>query len=593
VPYDIYRVAKLKSHAAIAGATAHVERRRPTPNADPDRRNYRLIGPEDTHAEIRRRLAGVKARKDSVLAMEVLLSASPSYFRPRDPSAAGRWDRDRLQAWVKQVTGWLRQEFGDNLVSAHLHLDEATPHIQAFVVPLREGRLSAKTLFTPQTLREQQDRLNLWTGQLGLSRGIKGSQAKHQDVARWYGAMHRPAPDPKLPPVEVPPVMLREGTRRAWAERQTRERGRATRRLVEQLHSKAAAAQTLQHEVTGYRLTAEKASREREEAQAALREERKRAADEVRRIPLEEVLPRLGFARLKSDRSKWTNGHETVTISSAKPGKFFVQGLDKGGGGAIDLVMMLQGVKFDEAVAWLGGNLPGEVVAREASKHAAEAARSRAEQVLARRPLVMPKPDAWALAGPVRRYLHEVRGLSLELIDRLIRQGRIYADRLRNAVFVMGSPERPEGAELRGTGEVPFRGCCAGTTRDGEGFTVTHGRGETLVLVESAIDALSFYELHAPKGWGGPGGFTVRSTAGVRSQAPYITAPPSGRSLVVAFDADEAGDQHAAAIISRIPGAVRLRPTHGKDWNDELKWERERELNGTPDPTPPPSPRPR
>ena len=66
----------------------------------------------------------------------LVLSASPEHFRPGDPAARGTWEPDRLEAWTKASTNWLRQEFGDDCVHAALHLDETTPHIHALVVPI-------------------------------------------------------------------------------------------------------------------------------------------------------------------------------------------------------------------------------------------------------------------------------------------------------------------------------------------------------------------------------------------------------------------------------------------------------------------------
>lgn len=46
----------------------------------------------------------------------------------------------RLKAWCADNLEWLRQTFGaENVVSAVLHMDEATPHIHAAVVPIVTG----------------------------------------------------------------------------------------------------------------------------------------------------------------------------------------------------------------------------------------------------------------------------------------------------------------------------------------------------------------------------------------------------------------------------------------------------------------------
>lgn len=67
--------------------------------------------------------------------LRIVVSASPSYFRPDDPDAIGTWDHGRLSSWIAATMGQLRQEHGDDLVFAELHLDEDTPHIHAVVAP--------------------------------------------------------------------------------------------------------------------------------------------------------------------------------------------------------------------------------------------------------------------------------------------------------------------------------------------------------------------------------------------------------------------------------------------------------------------------
>jgi DNA primase len=98
-----------------------------------------------------------------------------------------------------------------------------------------------------------------------------------------------------------------------------------------------------------------------------------------------------------------------------------------------------------------------------------------------------------------------------------------------------------------------------------------------LVLVESAIDALSFHQLH-------PDADTrYASTAGSMSThqrallAEKLNALPAGTAVILAFDRDPAGDR-LAADVRGLAGAQFTRACSpiGKDWNDCLK-ERERD----------------
>jgi hypothetical protein len=98
-----------------------------------------------------------------------------------------------------------------------------------------------------------------------------------------------------------------------------------------------------------------------------------------------------------------------------------------------------------------------------------------------------------------------------------------------------------------------------------------------LVLVESAIDAISFHQLHhAPRA-------SYASTAGTLSEhqrellAGTLRALPAGTTVDLAFDRDPAGDALAAQVRA-LGGASFSRVTTplGKDWNECLQ-ERERE----------------
>lgn len=78
--------------------------------------------------------------------LRIVLSASPEYFRPDDPTAVGTWNEDRLAAWKEATMNQLRAEHGPDLIFAELHLDEDTPHIHAVVAPtyLKKARVPGK-----------------------------------------------------------------------------------------------------------------------------------------------------------------------------------------------------------------------------------------------------------------------------------------------------------------------------------------------------------------------------------------------------------------------------------------------------------------
>ena len=201
--YAILVHRKHHSWADLGLVAAHNNRDRPSLNIDTSRscHNVQLHGAADLVAAAKAALeaAGItKLRKNGVIAVELLLSASPEHFRPTDPDAAGTWRQDRLHAWVAPTMTYLRKTYGPNLLSATLHLDETTPHIHAIVIPIdrlprKKGapvRLNAARWFDGgKKLSAQQDEYHAAVVHLGLVRGVRGSTASHVDLKDWYRTM--------------------------------------------------------------------------------------------------------------------------------------------------------------------------------------------------------------------------------------------------------------------------------------------------------------------------------------------------------------------------------------------------------------------
>lgn len=159
MPHAIARIAKLKG-GSIAASEQHTKRQRETPNANPEIQNIRFIGQPDTSITpnletlVRERIGNQTIRKNAVECVEMVLTASPEYFRPDDPALAGYYHPIQLENFQQAVHKWLDEKYGDRIVRAELHLDEATPHIHAYLVPLDEkGKLNCRALFGGSTLR--------------------------------------------------------------------------------------------------------------------------------------------------------------------------------------------------------------------------------------------------------------------------------------------------------------------------------------------------------------------------------------------------------------------------------------------------------
>ncbi len=331
------------------------------------------------------------------------------------------------------------------------------------------------------------------------------------------------------------------------------------------------------------------------------RDDFRRQAAAVRSIPLEVVLTSWGAVRDRHNKSGWQTPRGPLSVNGTK---FFNWHACQGGGGAIDLAMHLGGWDARQAIQWLEQHLSHHVAGVIPTAGANPIIVTSAEAESVSRPDSpsgsapsshdSASPEHQPLGPParpglrpgfqlptashaqlprVRRYLIRQRGLSAAILASLIDQGKLYADARGNAVFLMlaGKPNRPIGAELRGTGPRVWRGLAPGTSKNAGYFWIGDPSAQHIVLCESAIDAISCHQLHAGCRVGPLGSPCLCiSTAGVRSDAPWL--PPllaRGYQIYCGFDADEPGDTASRQMITRHRLIQRLRPP-GHDWNDVL-----------------------
>ena len=299
-------------------------------------------------------------------------------------------------------------------------------------------------------------------------------------------------------------------------------------------------------------------------------------ADRVRETDLEIVAAQLGLEQDRHDKHRWRNGDRIISIS----GSNFMDWLaDKGGGGAIDLVIQVQGVDFKEAVEWLSRQPATPLSVPQLASQP----RSPLED---KPPLALPAANEYRW-NAVRDYLTETRKLPVALVDRLYDRELIYADELQNVVFVRhatrvdaGIWQRTEvtGASLRGTwGEAnSFHGLAAGSSREEGWFWIGLGKGEVkrVMLAESAIDALSLSVLD--RQYRSPESVTIYlSTDGSGAVPTQVLQQvlAQGGQVAIAFDADLAGERMAWQVAQALPGVRRIMPAYGKDWNERLVWD--------------------
>ncbi|EJE4537711.1 plasmid recombination protein [Vibrio parahaemolyticus] len=180
----ILRFEKIKTFEHLNLSNAHINRYLETPNANPEIKNIHIFGSKNLVKTVKDRLQknGIKPRKNSVLSVEALLTLSPEYFCEDK-------DQKKLTEFTKAAVIFLKENFGDNVISVDLHLDESNPHIHAHIIPLtNDGRLSARDMFNKITLKGfQKSYCEVMTKTLSKNFTYKeGSKAKHKDIKEFY-----------------------------------------------------------------------------------------------------------------------------------------------------------------------------------------------------------------------------------------------------------------------------------------------------------------------------------------------------------------------------------------------------------------------
>ena len=279
--YAILRTQKLKATGAVWRSLKHAFREQPTPNADPERAaNNAHLGASSAREameKVRARLPD-KRRKDAVLAIEYLITASPEAMQAMD--ARGR------DAYFNDALKWLRERHGGaNVVYAGIHRDESTPHMYAYVVPLDEstGRLNARKWLGghASVLSEMQTDFAEKVGaRHGLERGIKGSRAKHERVSRHYGLVNQAADKAaELGMLDKASIAVGKPTKKA---QEAFESADSTLALAHEFQARQRAIKAKEKALfeQGHELRNQKARAEQQQAQAAMAQKQ---AQELRR----------------------------------------------------------------------------------------------------------------------------------------------------------------------------------------------------------------------------------------------------------------------------------------------------------------------
>ena len=535
----VFRFEKIKTAAGFVGRVAHNERTNPPANADQARKVDVLIsaGP-DPAGTLSDKISGIKHRKDAVLAVEAILSASPEFFAlDKNKIEYGKWDYAKVEAFKQAGIEFYKKEFGENLVSLSFHIDEATPHFQAIFIPILDKKLNAnKILGDKKKMSQWQDKAHEAVAHLGIERGLKGSKSRHERVRSFYNDVNSMLPEIPLAPNIVRTEVLAQNAIKIHDKAVDHDRVmRRNKELVKTLQIK-------------------------EEEMEKLRKE----ASVLREIDLGEVLTKVYGAELtdgskESHQSrKYKVGDMKIVVSAGEKGQVFVvaNGGDGKGKGAIDLVKFLSSCDYRESLKILSEHFSDSELKRFVMPRVLEKADELVHQTK-KDPLPVVKPDE-SQCGVAKQYLTLIRALPDKIVDSLHSAGKIFSDTFGNVVF----PRAHGGFFKRGRGNfkqtLGKKDC---------GPYIVDGNGDETVLVEGPVDALSYKSLFPEAGTVLAIGGNLMEPADVK---PYIKTS----KLVLAFDNDEKGKALALLATDQLKGFNMSRKVpQNKDWNEDL-WEK-------------------
>lgn len=272
-----------------------------------------------------------------------------------------------------------------------------------------------------------------------------------------------------------------------------------------------------------------------------------------------------GFDLKKVGREYVWKDHDSLHIKDNGPGErgaWFRFSEDKGGDN-IGFLREYMGMSFVDAVEALTGEhidrtytpsrtyeqKPKTVTARELSPAEADNARR------------------------VFAYLCKTRGLDYDMVSALVRGGSIAQEEKTGNVLFKYYDEQGKviGAEKVGTStEHKFKGIATGSAA-GHGFEVVRGTGEKAFFFESAIDMLSYLQMHDKE-------LTDCRLVSMMGVKPNIVLDTILRNNIspdhvfLCSDNDTAGNEFAQRLQEQYPDMKRvITPDTYKDWNDMLR----------------------
>lgn len=187
----VARMQKMKA-GNLSGIQRHNQREflnHSNKDIDPTRteKNYDLVNDEPVDYKehvgeiIDSQREGTRAiRKDAVLVDEWIITSNQEFFKDLSESDTRRF--------FEESVAYFSDNFGSqNVAYANVHLDETTPHMHMGIVPMKDGKLTSKTVFNRETLKRIQEEFpkHLQEKGFNIERGEENSQRKNLSIETY------------------------------------------------------------------------------------------------------------------------------------------------------------------------------------------------------------------------------------------------------------------------------------------------------------------------------------------------------------------------------------------------------------------------
>lgn len=282
-------------------------------------------------------------------------------------------------------------------------------------------------------------------------------------------------------------------------------------------------------------------------------------------VNLPQFLMSHGFDLKKVGKEYVWKEHDSLHIKDNGPGESgqWFRFSENKGGDNIGLLREYMDMSFIDAVEALTGELIDRTYTPSRTYESKSVQQTARELSLAE-------------ADNCRRvfaYLCKTRGLDYDMLSALVKKGIISQEEKTGNVLFKYYDDRGKviGAEKVGTStEHKFKGIATGSA-GGHGFEVVCGTGEKAFFFESAIDMLSYLQMHSKE----LDNCRLVSMMGVKPSIVLDTmlrhniAP---ENVFLCSDNDTAGNEFARRLQEQYPDMKRIiTPDTYKDWNDMLR----------------------